>query len=118
MLVLFFVYDVTALGGELDRRVLQIRQVLSRKRENRRCRGRSERDEIGGRSLVTISWTPERQIGNGAEMDCRFDRLVCGAIFTKTDRVVGRWVRQTVTDRRHHRTQTKDAHTDPNDSML
>lgn len=64
MLVLLFVHDVAALGGQLNRRVLQIRKVLSRKGEDRRCLTRSECDEIGGRSLVAICGTPKREIGN------------------------------------------------------
>jgi hypothetical protein len=64
MLVLLSVHDVAALGGQLNRRLLQIRQVLPRKGEYRWCLGRSECDEIGGRSLVAICGAPEREIGN------------------------------------------------------
>ena len=92
MLGLFLMHDVAALGSTLDRRVLEIWQVLSRKGEDRRCLGRSERNEIGGRGLVTICRTPERKIGNRAEMDRRFYGLVRGAILTKTDGIVSRCV--------------------------
>lgn len=64
MFVLLFVHDVAALGGQLNRRVLQIRQVLSRKGEDRWRLGGSESDEIGGRCLIAICGAPEREIGN------------------------------------------------------
>jgi hypothetical protein len=85
-----FMQDVAALGRFLDSRVLEIWQILSRKGEDRRGLGRPERDEIGGRGLVAICRTPERKIRNRTEMDCRLDGLVCGAILTKTDRIVSR----------------------------
>jgi len=92
MLGRLLMHDVAALGSTLDRRVLEVWQVLSRKGEDRRCLGRPERDEIGGRGLVAICRTPERKIGNRAEMDRRFYGLVRGAILTKTNRIVSRCV--------------------------
>ena len=90
-------HDVAALDGVLDSRVLEVWQVLSRKGEDRRGLGRPERDEIGGRGLVAICGTPERKIGNRAEVDCRFYGLVCGTILAKTDRIVGRCVNWSLT---------------------
>ena len=81
--------DVPALCGVFNRRVLEVRKVLSRERKDRWVLGRPDRNEVSGRSLVAICRTPEREIGNCAEVRCRFDRLVCGSVLAKTNGVVG-----------------------------
>lgn len=85
---LLLMHDIAALRGLLDRRILEVWQVLSREGENRRCLRRLECDEIGGRGLVTIRGSPERKIWGCTEVDCRLNGLVCGAILTKTNGIV------------------------------
>jgi hypothetical protein len=88
ILVLNLVQDVTTLDGVLNRRVLELGQVLAGKRQDRGSLLRFERDEVRSAALVAVGRAPEREVGDGAEMDGSFDRLMGGAVLAETDGVV------------------------------
>lgn len=82
-------HDITTLGGLLDARGLEIGQVLAGERQHGGRVLRLECDEVGSRGLVTVCRAPEREVGDGTEVDGGFDRLVSGAILAETDGIVG-----------------------------
>lgn len=80
--------NVTTLGGLLDRRSSQLRQVLSRECKDGRSVLRQDGHEISGRSLVTVGRSPEGQVGGRSQPSGSLDRLVGRSILSETDRVV------------------------------
>ena len=89
VLALDLVHDVAALERTLDRRPLEVRQVLAREREDGGRLGARERGVVGGGGLVAVSRTPDVDIGGGTEVEDGLDGLVSGTVFTETDGVVG-----------------------------
>lgn len=83
------VQDVTTLGSPLDRRVLELWQVLTGQGEDAGGVGGSEGNVVGGAGLVTVGRAPHHAVGQGAEVGQSLDRLVGRAVLTKTDGVVG-----------------------------
>ena len=92
VLALLFEYDVATLRCTLNRGGLEVRQVLPRQRQDRRCLLTRERDVVRGRGLVAVCRTPEVDVGHRAEVRGRLDRLVRWAVLTETNRVVGGYV--------------------------
>jgi hypothetical protein len=70
------VHDVAAARSMLDGGALEIRQVLSRQRQDGRRLARLESNGVRRRRLVAVSRTPEGKVGNGTEMRVGLDRLV------------------------------------------
>ena len=81
--------DVTTLGGLLDGAALELGQVLSGEGKDRGGRLALDGNEVSTGNLVTVGRAPEHEVGDGTESDGGLDRLVGGAVLTKTDRVVG-----------------------------
>lgn len=77
----------------LDRRVLQLREVLTRERENGGCVAGLEGDEVCGGCLVSVGGSPEVEVGDGAEVDDGLDGLMGRSILSETDGIVGGWGR-------------------------
>ena len=89
VLALHLGHDVAALERAVERRALEVRQVLAREREDgRRLRAR-ERRVVRGRRLVPVRGAPEVEVRRRAEVDRGLDRLMRGAVLTETDGVVG-----------------------------
>lgn len=80
--------DVAATGGLLDRRTLELRKILAGESEDGRGVAGLESNEVGSGRLVAVSWAPESEVGDSAEMDGSLDWLMGGAILTKADGVV------------------------------
>lgn len=81
--------DVSTLDGVLDRRVLELGQVLAREREDGGSVLGLESDEVGSAALVAVGRAPESKVGDGAQVDRGLDRLMGRAVLTETNGVVG-----------------------------
>ena len=86
--VLGILEDVTTLGGLLDGRTSELREVLSGEGEDGRGVLGEDGDEVRGRSLVAIGRSPEGNVGGGSQPSGGLDRLVRRSVLTETDRVV------------------------------
>lgn len=86
--ILGLVNHVATFDGMLQRRVFELRQILTRQSNDGRSRLAGESNVIRRRSLVTVSRTPNHAVGKGAEMSKRLDRLVRWPILSEPDRVV------------------------------
>jgi len=83
MFPLYLVHNISPLDSVLNRRVLQLGQILSRQRDNRWCRLGLKRDEVCGRGLITVGRSPEVHVGHGTEVRCSFHGLMRRPILTK-----------------------------------
>lgn len=88
ILVVNLVENISPPGCTLNGRALEVRQVLPRKREDRRRLLALESDEVGCGCFVTVCWAPEVEVGDRTQMDGGFDRLVSGTVFSKADGIV------------------------------
>lgn len=82
--------DVATLDAVLDRRRLQVRQVLARQRQDTGCGFGCQGNVVCGAGLVAIGGAPDHHVGESAEMGQRLDRLVGGAVLAEADGVVCR----------------------------
>ncbi len=82
--------DVPALDAVLDRRRLQVRQVLTRQRQDAGRGFGRQGDVVGGAGLVAVGGAPDHHVGESAEVGQRLDRLVGGAVLAEADGVVCR----------------------------
>ena len=78
-------HDVPALERPLDRRALEVRQVLAREREDRRRVLARERRVVRCGRLVAVGGAPEVEVGEGAEVRSGLDGLVRGPVLTEAD---------------------------------
>lgn len=88
ILARFLVDDVSTLGRSLDRRSLEVRKVLTGKREDGGCGLGLEGAEVGSRGLVAVGRTPDVDVGHSTEVSESLDRLVGGTVLSKTDGIV------------------------------
>lgn len=81
--------DVSALGCLLDRRSLEVGKVLARKGEDGGCGLRLESDKVCSRGFVTVSRTPDVNVGSSPEVSESLDRLVGRTVLPETDGIMG-----------------------------
>lgn len=88
----FLVLDrnVTTLDTVLERRVLELRHVLTGESHDGGGVLGGESEVVGGAGLVAVGRTPDHHVGESTEVSEGLDRLVSRAVFTETDGVVGR----------------------------
>lgn len=88
ILILDLVDNVATLGGVLESGVLEVGEVLAGEREDGGGAGALQSDVVCGGRLVTVSGSPEVDVGDGAEVDTSLDRLMRGSILTETNGIV------------------------------
>ena len=81
--------DVTTLDGLLDGGALELGKVLAGKGQDGGSVLGGEGDVVSGGALVAVSRAPDHHVGQGTEVSKSLNRLVSGAVLTKTDGVVG-----------------------------
>lgn len=81
--------DVTTLDGVLNGGALKLGKVLAGKGQDGGSVLGGEGDVVGSGGLVAVSRAPDHHVGQGTEVGKSLDRLVGGAVLTKTDGVVG-----------------------------
>jgi len=89
VLTLHLVDDVSTLGCPLDRRSLEVREVLARKGEDGGSGLGFESDKVGSGGFVTVGRTPDVDVGSSTEVGESLDRLVGRTVFSKTDGIMG-----------------------------
>ena len=88
--------DVTTLDGLLDGGALELGKVLAGKGQDGGSVLGGEGDVVSCGALVAVGRAPDHHVGQSAEVSKGLNRLVSGAVLTKTDRVVGGDVKDTL----------------------
>ena len=89
VLVRDLVEDVAAAERVLDRRALEVREVLAGEAEDGGRLLAGERRVVRGGGLVAVGRAPDVDVGGGTEVGGDLDGLVSGTVLTETDGVVG-----------------------------
>jgi hypothetical protein len=88
--------NVSTLDTVLESRALELGEVLAGESHDGWCALGGKSHVVSSGGLVAVSGTPNHAVGQSAEVGESLDRLVSGAILTKTDGVVGSDVDQTL----------------------